>query len=275
MIPSVPLPRLTPALAACAILACTALACGNLSGRPADTTTAQPRASTSDQPDTSGVVVLELFTSEGCSSCPAAERVLAALARSSDNRHLFALEFHVDYWNHLGWRDRFSDAAYSARQRSYAAAIGSDVYTPQLVVNGGRDVVGSDASGVAGAIAEARAGNAHTIGLRAELIPGTRTVRVWYTNNDAADANLRLNVAVVESSAQTDVTAGENSGRKLAHTNVVRAFTTVAAAPGNGSDAIELALPNDVSPATARVIAFTQEPDSYRVRGAGACLIAH
>src|SRR5271154_2289788 len=99
-------------------------------------------------------VVLELFTSQGCSSCPPADALLKKL--SAENSQLLPLSFHVDYWNYLGWKDPYSSPANTDRQRGYASALDGQVYTPELVVNGAVGVVGSDEGSVRNAIATAQ-----------------------------------------------------------------------------------------------------------------------
>src|ERR1700743_3380708 len=95
--------------------------------------------------DTKGFAVVELFTSEGCSSCPPADAVVAKLQKESAGKPIYILAYHVDYWNHLGWKDAFSDAAYSARQKDYAQYLKIEgIYTPQIVVNGKTEFVGSE-----------------------------------------------------------------------------------------------------------------------------------
>src|SRR4051812_17852201 len=100
-------------------------------------------------------VVVELFTSQGCSSCPPADALLGELTRRAD---VLPLAFHVDYWNRLGWKDPYSSAESTARQRTYARQLGlRTIYTPQMVVDGGIDVVGSERADVLKAIDAARA----------------------------------------------------------------------------------------------------------------------
>src|ERR1700748_300945 len=106
--------------------------------------------------DTKGFAVVELFTSEGCSSCPPADAVVAKLQKESAGKPIYILAYHVDYWNHLGWKDVFSDADYSKRQRDYAKTLNiSSVYTPQIVVNGKTELVGSEEEALHNAIKSA------------------------------------------------------------------------------------------------------------------------
>src|SRR5882757_10188754 len=99
------------------------------------------------RPAANGFAVVELFTSEGCSSCPSADALVAAVQKENKDQPVYILAFHVDYWDRLGWKDAFSDAAYSDRQRAYASWLRlSSIYTPQVVVNGRKEFVGSDAA---------------------------------------------------------------------------------------------------------------------------------
>jgi len=180
-------------------------------------------------------VVLELFTSQGCSSCPPADELLSKLARAGreGGRPVAALAFHVDYWNDLGWADPFSSPAWTQRQQAYARALGDDrVYTPELVVAGQTGMVGSQAGRVASAIAAAPTQLA---------IPATATwtasqVAIEATAPDGAD----VWVAVWEDAPRTKVTRGENAGELLVADRVVRAFEHVAAAGHTGKITIPL-----------------------------------
>ena len=170
-----------------------------------------------------GVAVLELYTSEGCSSCPPADDILRGVA---NQENVFALGFHVTYWNRLGWKDSFSQKIFDDRQYKYGTQFQKDgVYTPQLVVNGSEEFVASRKSQVESAIKKALATPA-----RAQIAL-TKTEKggdfqIKYTlSGDLTDA--ALNFAVVESNFATKVKRGENEGRTLKHDNVVRDFETV------------------------------------------------
>jgi hypothetical protein len=182
--------------------------------------------------------LVELFTSEGCSSCPPADRNLSRIARDAKQtgRRVVALSFHVDYWNYLGWRDPFSAARYSARQRQHARALGSGVYTPQMVVNGSAELLGSDEDGADAAIARALR-DKPTASI--ELTPrwDGRHVALAFHARAASDA--RVCFALAEGAHDVHVLRGENGGSTLSHDNVVRAFECRAFAP-EGSVSFEL-----------------------------------
>ena len=215
-------------------------------------------------PAAGGVAVVELFTSQGCSSCPPAERVLSDLNAARDGRPVFTLAFHVDYWDHLGWRDRFDSPAYSARQRHYADTLHLDqVYTPQMVVNGRAEFVGSDKDRADRAIADALATPA--------AVPVTATAaadgggwRVRYAA-PAAAAGETVNVAVVEQGLSTAVAAGENGGQTLDQPSVVQWFKAVPA-----SAAGDVAVPPlpGVAAAHSRAVVFVQRSADGAVLGA-------
>lgn len=162
-------------------------------------------------------VVVELFTSQGCSSCPPADALLATLA---DRPEVLALAFHVDYWNRLGWVDPFSSAWATARQSAYAAQMGSNqVYTPQAVVDGGRDVVGSDREALDSAITEARSDPSVPLTLTAS------GAALQVAVDPAAPADAVLWLVGFDDRHETPVRRGENAGRTLVDRNVVRSLT--------------------------------------------------
>jgi hypothetical protein len=164
-----------------------------------------------------GLVVLELFTSQGCSSCPPADRLLSSLATAGalGERKVVPMSFHVDYWNYLGWSDPFSSAAWSQRQREYASALGDDgVYTPQLVIGGRAHVVGSDRRKVASAVAAAQL--ARPLQIRATWT--ARSVTVQAPTGEAGE----LWLALWQDNLLTEVERGENRGERLRNQHVVR-----------------------------------------------------
>ncbi len=164
-------------------------------------------------------VVVELFTSQGCSSCPPADALLAELAKNPD---ILPLAFHVTYWNNLGWHDPFSLPAATERQRAYQRLLGTDmVYTPQMIIDGQTDVIGSNRAAVARTLAAARSRNS---------IPLTLTQTPQGLRVEAPDGagEARLLLIGYDSVHHTAVPRGENAGRQLSEANIVRSFTEVA-----------------------------------------------
>lgn len=167
-----------------------------------------------------GPVVLELFTSQGCSSCPPADALLGRLKASGGN--VLPLGLHVDYWNRLGWRDPFSSAAATARQYAYARSLGDDqVYTPELVVDGAQGVVGSDSAAVEAAIRRARAAQASRPPVALQAVRDGGPLRITV---GAGQGQGRVLVLGYDDRHVTPVHSGENDGRELTDFNAVRAI---------------------------------------------------
>ncbi len=165
-------------------------------------------------------IVVELFTSEGCSSCPPADDLLGELAQQDD---VIALGFHVDYWDYIGWPDPFADALYTKRQRTYAKLFGSrTVYTPQMVFQGTYEAAGSRPGKVAQAIERARALPQLTVAL-SQPVNGKISIEIGSGNPRDADIVLVTYIR----HQQTSVTRGENAGRTLSHSNVVRSVELI------------------------------------------------
>ena len=209
-------------------------------------------------------VLVELFTSEGCSSCPPADAVLARLHREQPvpGVQLVVLSEHVDYWDDLGWKDPFSDARFSDRQGRY----GSRIYTPQVVVDGRIDVLGSDEAGIVRA-AKAAARDPHGT-VRLERSAGGVRISVsglsGYRHNDVI-------LAVVEDGLVSKVERGENAGRTLTHAAVVRSLRQVGSVPSGASQwSIEVPVSLEHSWKQPRLIAFVQDAATRRVLAAGA-----
>ncbi len=198
-------------------------------------------------------VVLELFTSQGCSSCPPADALLGTLAHQPG---VIALAWHVDYWNGLGWRDAYATPTATERQRAYAARLHDDVYTPALVVDGGEIVVGSDRHAVAKAITRA-----------------TTPAVFVQLRHDAAGAAAEIGATAAPVSALlvsfdpmrvTAIGAGENGGRRLTEFNIVRQATVLGTWQGPSR---RIALP---PPGPGRGAALLLQAEDLRIVGAAA-----
>jgi hypothetical protein len=202
------------------------------------------------------VAVVELFTSEGCSGCPRADVVLADVSR--DTPSVVALAFHVDYWDDLGWPDRFSSADWTARQRAYAHSLGaSGLYTPQMVVGGSEAFIGSDKVRARESIRRALSHpSSISVSARAHMDGGAGVVVDVSTPGAPSDAV--VSVALVQREATVDVKAGENQGRSLRHTSIVRALSTAPAEHGS----VTLRWPSGLAPKDAEVVAFVQRKAS-------------
>ncbi|MEM9701924.1 MAG: DUF1223 domain-containing protein [Planctomycetota bacterium] len=227
----------------------------------------EPRDAGEQTPPAAGFAVVELFTSEGCSSCPPADRLLAEIDAWAEQHgaDVYALSFHVDYWNRLGWTDPYSHRQSTERQRSYAAARRSSrVYTPQMIVNGSAEFVGSDARLAARALGRAlETGAAASLSIDVDLNDANaETLRVAYHATGSPDDAV-INVAVVQNEGRQRVARGENAGRTLRHVNVVREFRSSPVERG-GSGVVRIARPAD-DVGTYRVIAFLQESETKRV----------
>jgi hypothetical protein len=166
-------------------------------------------------------VVVELFTSQGCNSCPPADAILGELAQRRD---LVALAFHVDYWNYIGWQDPFSSHEATERQRNYAQSLGlSSVYTPQMVVDGRFDAVGSDRAKIDQAIAAA---SEHE---RLLIEIATRPAGGWLVTVPSGEIAQPATVwlALYDRQHSTPVRRGENAGKTLTDYNIVREFRAI------------------------------------------------
>jgi hypothetical protein len=181
-------------------------------------------------------MVVELFTSEGCSSCPPADEFVEELAQ---RQFVLPLSFHVDYWDYIGWKDRFADPIFTARQRAYAAAQGTSmVYTPQMIVAGAIDVVGSDRKAVEKALKTAYTRNT-MYRIQVARDPQGRVVVEFPDAQIGVPATVWL--VTYQKSGESKVGAGENSGRKLMTYNVVRSLQKVGMWYGPAAE-IELKL---------------------------------
>jgi hypothetical protein len=257
--------------AALAALGCTSPARSGEPAAPAAEPLSEARAPAGDLPP---VAVVELFTSEGCSSCPPADEVLGEIAASGGaGRQVFALSFHVDYWDELGWPDPFADPANTDRQRAYARAFRErGLYTPQLVVGGREGFVGSDRARARRSVDAALSRPASArVDLAVTARDGAAQARYEVAG---APPGARLILALVERSRTVEVRRGENAGRTLRHDNVVRAFQSVSlddAAAGSVTLAARPGTPP--RPDALAVIGYVQRP-TLEIVGAAEAAVA-
>ena len=225
-------------------------------------------------------VVVELFTSEGCSSCPPADEVMTKLVSQQPvaGAEIIGIGEHVDYWDRLGWRDPFSSATFSARQSDYASRVfhTGNIYTPQMVVDGHEQFVGSDYRAATAAIA------------RAASLPGARmhvALTVSHVSAPSVEVTARVEsprgvpligtaevfLAVTEDGLVTQVRRGENGGRQLRHSAAARSITSLGmprAAGSSWSVTTNVRISPDWKLGRTRLVAFAQERATKRILGA-------
>ena len=249
------------------IVLMTIVASGFLSFFVGRKTTNQPLQSSNNSAVSSenlskGVAVLELYTSEGCSSCPPADDILRGIVHQEN---VFALAFHVTYWNRLGWTDSFSQKAFDERQYAYSARFQKDgVYTPQLVVNGTEQFVGSRKTQTENAIKKALA-KSSLAQVKLSKTMNNNTLDIHF-NLKGDFQNAVLNFALVESNFSTKVIHGENEGRTLKHDNVVRDFQTLNVKNTEGVHKVIISKNWQLT--NCSIIAFLQDKTTGQVIGA-------
>lgn len=189
--------------------------------------------------ETRSPVVVELFTSQGCSSCPPADTLLHKLSKRDD---VIALALHVDYWDYIGWKDEFALPGHTARQKAYARTAGRRmIYTPQMIINGTDHVVGTHPMDVAELI-DRHEDASQTVALSVTKAANGYTVSA--TALDGAAGASQVMVVRYEPQAVVEITRGENAGRELTYTNIVRAWDTLGG--WDGSETFEAQL--DITP---------------------------
>ncbi len=230
-------------------------------------------------------VVVELFTSEGCSSCPPADELLSRMAQQQPiaNAEVIALEEHVDYWNELGWVDPFSSREWTARQQVYAGVLGNgNAYTPQMVVDGKTEFVGSQSRKAWQAVQQAAAEQRARVTLRPGNSPdsGTENLSVSITRLPEAPGRDTAEVwlAITETGLHSAVKRGENAGEDLHHAAVVRSIRKIGdAKPGDEtsfSGDATVPLRAEWKRENLHSVVFVQGKKSRRIFGAAAIPVA-
>ena len=230
--------------------------------------------SAAPNPDPSPTPVLvELFTSEGCSSCPPADEFLQQMdARQPVNgAQLIVLSEHVDYWNHIGWTDPYSSAAYSERQSAYGRRLRLEsVYTPQMIVDGTEEFVGSDSSEAQTALKHATVGAKLPVRVSEARVEGG-SVKAHIETGPLPESLNKAEVVFVVAlnRAESQVTHGENSGKRLTHVAVVRSLSKAGLVEHGEAFSRDVAVKMDknIDPSQLRVIAFVQEAGQGKILG--------
>lgn len=209
-------------------------------------------AATADDP-----VVVELFTSQGCSSCPPADALLAQLADRDD---VIALALHIDYWDYIGWKDSFADPAFTERQRAYARAAGQrSVYTPEMVVGGRDHIIGTKAMKLVESLERHKTARRP---VDVSLSKAGSSVKIE-ARSTSTSGPVDILAAIVIPKATVDITRGENAGRRLTYHNIVRDLVRVGTWNGEGSYSATVPLPDG-----AKVAIIVQKPNAGPIVGA-------
>ena len=224
-------------------------------------------------PRPSSVVIVELFTSEGCSSCPPADSLLRQvhLKETSAGQLIVGISEHVTYWNNLGWKDPYSSQVFTDRQSLYASRLSPDgPYTPQMVVDGREQFVGSDGGTLGRALADA--GRRAHVDLRIlSSTPSDSVLDVRFAVSGSFSKALDIVAVFADDADRSNVLRGENNGRLLEHVSVARTLNVAATIRDSGEESFRLALPDGFQSGTAgghHPILFAQEPHQGTILGA-------
>jgi len=215
-----------------------------------------------------GFAFVELYTSEGCSSCPPADEVFRKIQGEYKNMKVYLLAFHVDYWNRLGWKDIFSQSSYSTRQRQYAEWLKLEsVYTPQAIVNGKTEFIGSEEGKLRNSIkSQLNQSDSWELSLSSPRME-SKSVITHFNINQSPGAHYSINLALVQKYGISHVQGGENEGRTLSHVQIVRNLKTQNLGNSTQGD-IRIDLPEGFSTKDLELIAFIQNQNSGEILSA-------
>lgn len=219
------------------------------------------------------VVLVELFTSEGCSSCPPADALLRQVngSRSSAGQLVVGISEHVTYWDHLGWSDPYSSEVYTERQNAYGQRFHLDgVYTPQMVINGTEQIVGSDRAALVRAMqAEEKQAPQIVFRILSLEVAGNRWTVHFSVAGDVPSVGAEVVAVLADDADRSNVLHGENSGQTLAHVAVARSISRVARITAAGERTVQIEMPSGFQAAQKHhLILFAQTPGAGRVLGA-------
>ena len=221
----------------------------------------------------SSVAIVELFTSEGCSSCPPADSLLGQinLKQTDAEQLIVGISEHVTYWNDLGWKDPYSSPVFTDRQSVYASRLSPEgSYTPQMVLNGRDQFVGSDGPALERALSD-DARREHFALRIVSSAPTPEGIDVKFALAGKPTKPLDIIAVLTDDTDRSSVLRGENSGRQLQHVSVARSMTRVATVRDDGEQSVHVAFPQGLSTSSGsghHLILFVQEPDQGAILGA-------
>lgn len=215
----------------------------------------------------SPIAIVELFTSQGCSSCPSADRLLKeAVIAKSELGEVYGLSFHVSYWNRLGWTDPYSSDQYTERQRWYAGKMRlGRIYTPQMIVDGQEEFVGSQKAKLTQTLKSSFADNRKQIITMSNIKRTGSQVSFQYKSNMNTNGMV-INIAIVQKNATNRVPRGENRHKTLSHTNVVCAFKTQ---PFLMNDNVMMEIPDLEKAVACEIILYAQHRNTLEITAVG------
>jgi hypothetical protein len=222
-----------------------------------------PHTALPDHRSPNGFALIELYTSEGCSSCPPADELVSTLPKSY-GAGVYLMTLHVDYWDRLGWKDPFSDPGYTRRQKEYNTALSPtpDIFTPQVIINGKKELVGSDGPRIRAAIDSELIRTVNPAINAIAHNTDNKTITVDYTlTGKSAD---EFQAALIQLQAVTNVQKGENAGHRLQHANIVRDLRS----SGKRSGSLRLTLPAGLKASDCKVMVFLQDKNNLHIGGA-------
>ncbi|WP_369013017.1 DUF1223 domain-containing protein [Flavobacterium anhuiense] len=216
------------------------------------------------QNNSKGFALLELYTSEGCSSCPPADELLGKIQNEYKDKNVYVLAYHVDYWDKQGWKDIFSNADFTKRQYDYAQFMGKEpIYTPQVIINGKTDYIGSQETSLRNGIKLALSKPA-AVDLSLETKQQNDKLSLNYSINGTFK-NSHLLIAVVQKSAKSNVKRGENAHRVLSHYQIVQRLQTIDLKVAKGN--LTITLPKNFNTQDFEIIGFVQDIKSGAILG--------
>lgn len=214
-----------------------------------------------------GFALLELFTSEGCSSCPPADELMGKIQNEYQDKNVYILSYHVDYWDKQGWKDIFSNPDYTKRQYDYAEFLGKEpIYTPQLIINGKTDYVGSQETIVRNAVKATLSKPAATVDLSLQANQVNNDLELSY-NVEGIAKDGQLWIAVVQKSAKSNVKRGENAHRTLSHYQIVHQLHLISLAKKKKGITV-YHLPKNFNTKDFEIIGFVQDSKTGSILGA-------